>query len=442
MINRAGTGINQSKPVELKLGISKTEFAAKVESLASDGEISKKDFLKLSADIKGGHVALTEYLKKYNFKADLNGAFKVARPPGNNEKAQIVQIIETAGEATGSAAQLYKKIDRNHDGKISLNELKVLQAEVKGGFEVKFRDFQEIKMVCAPRMSAKLNEILSDVIKQSRDIFCGKSPGVRNIFDPVKTTEECYQLIEKYPAVKGFIFSTQTKFPPGISLPGPEAVTQFFSLINDSEAPTIDGKSKNPFEHIVGKKFPDGKSYIDRFNENLLKSAKTNMTPADVFKCALDATGGDYALASLTAHNGLKYLTYQGRGYNGNFQPEETLSSNELKIISKLGNLRVTGSSNDKMGPWYHFFCFQALNAYTGDSGAGKTAAGMEHASRSDFARGVRNAGKYLFENLGYNPANSPSDPQKAAVDDASCSLADKLHKNSKLYPFRYEFIK
>jgi len=119
-------------------------------------------------------------------------------------------------------------------------------------------------------------------------------------------------------------------------------------------------------------------SYESTLADRMIESPG-GLMPADVMRMALDVTGGDYPLATLTAHNLLKELKYSstaqggaGKALVGWFADsrgtdDEALGAGqkgyELRptapLVAKLANLRPVDDplyGADPVGPWYHQF--------------------------------------------------------------------------------------
>jgi hypothetical protein len=123
--------------------------------------------------------------------------------------------------------------------------------------------------------------------------------------------------------------------------------------------------SDNPYVELT-KNLSGGSSKELALAEKIMASGG-NLAPGDVLGMALDVCSGDYWLATLTAHNMLKEITYAERsghqpvlGWNG----ANTDDATKFRIVragdvtGKLANLRPTGDQfiKDKMGPWYHLY--------------------------------------------------------------------------------------
>jgi hypothetical protein len=86
-----------------------------------------------------------------------------------------------------------------------------------------------------------------------------------------------------------------------------------------------------------------------------------NLQPADVMRMALRASGGNYVLATLTAHNLLKNVAYIGRA-DANLAAStakelfDVRGDKVVAVASKLVSLRGDPSGGDLLGPWYHIF--------------------------------------------------------------------------------------
>jgi len=93
---------------------------------------------------------------------------------------------------------------------------------------------------------------------------------------------------------------------------------------------------------------------------DLVLVSEGGLSPEDVFKMSLQATGGDYPMAMLTAHNVLKEVTYANRQHLALAVWDEGMKSHTpvRLFMSKLQNFRPPDDPHyaDKMGPWYHPF--------------------------------------------------------------------------------------
>jgi hypothetical protein len=134
-----------------------------------------------------------------------------------------------------------------------------------------------------------------------------------------------------------------------------------------------------------------------------------NLTPADIMKMALEATGGNYPTANLTAHNFLKNVAYKGRGSTSGPGILVPTSGDEyvVDVASKLVNLRGDPSKADKLGPWYHMFGLLFLGSITG----------------KEFSRHADH-----FEQWSRTWSDSPVDPGKAEWDRAALMVIQRVH--------------
>jgi hypothetical protein len=126
--------------------------------------------------------------------------------------------------------------------------------------------------------------------------------------------------------------------------------------------------------------------------------------PADVLKMALEVTGGDYPLATLTAHNLLKELKYSSTAQGGNgvalvgwFADSRGTDADALggalrgydsrhtsALVAQLVNLRHTDDplyAVDPVGPWYHQFGVLFIGSVTSGDEA-SLSAWVENATR------------------------------------------------------------
>jgi Mg-chelatase subunit ChlD len=112
-------------------------------------------------------------------------------------------------------------------------------------------------------------------------------------------------------------------------------------------------------------------------------AAPGRLTPADVMRMSLSVANGNYTLATMTAHNFLKNVTYTGRDLAAR---QVFISANKdarelAQIVAKLENLRGEPGAGDKMGPWYHGFGVLFVSSLVGRPG-GTTLTDAEHFTR------------------------------------------------------------
>lgn len=151
--------------------------------------------------------------------------------------------------------------------------------------------------------------------------------------------------------------------------------------------------------------------YESQLRQQILASPG-RLTPADVMRMALSATNGNYTLATMTAHNFLKNVTYMGRALTAQqvFIPANKDAREIAQIVSKLENLRGEPGAADKMGPWYHGFGVLFISSLVGRPG-GTTLTDAEHFTR-------------LF-GLG----GSQVDKEKMAWDEEMILALRRIHK-------------
>lgn len=200
-------------------------------------------------------------------------------------------------------------------------------------------------------------------------------------------------------------------------------------LMNSSDPRIAD--AENRYEKLVATPRGGGKpSCIAALTRNILDHPGKNMDPATVLKLALKATDGDYGLAVLSAHNLFKYIAYNARqtAAHPDGAPSK-LDDDYVKVMEKLGNLRPEISKNrDKMGPWYHFFGIQVVAAAYSNAEAGTVSVAAEHFIRLDGVKDIRGGmGNAIGRFFGRSVEPSPSDAEKAAVDQVSINLARKI---------------
>jgi hypothetical protein len=161
-----------------------------------------------------------------------------------------------------------------------------------------------------------------------------------------------------------------------------------------------------------------------------IAASSGGLMPADVLQMALRVTGGDYPLATLTAHNLLKELKYSSESQGGSGvavvgwfpdnrgtdadalggAPEGYDSRATGPLIAKLANLRPADDplyAADPIGPWYHQFGVLFVGSVTSGDEATLSA-------------WVENATRWL--GLGSSP-----DPFKQAINTCSGTLAEAV---------------
>ena len=136
--------------------------------------------------------------------------------------------------------------------------------------------------------------------------------------------------------------------------------------------------------------------YESQLREKILASSG-DLQPADVMQMALQATGGSYGLAVLTAHNLLKNVTKTGRETLGELAQDQNWNrpakrQNLLdqmdkldQVVGKLSSLRADPAdpaNQDKMGPWYHAFAILTAGALI-DPAAGIGVTLAEHGAKA-----------------------------------------------------------
>ena len=151
--------------------------------------------------------------------------------------------------------------------------------------------------------------------------------------------------------------------------------------------------------------------YESQLRQQIL-AAPGRLTPADVMRLALSVTNGNYTLATMTAHNLLKNVTYTGRDMAKNqvLIPANKDARELTQIVGKLENLRGEPGAGDKMGPWYHGFGVLFISSLVGRPG-GTTLTDAEHFTR-------------LF-GLG----GSQVDKEKMAWDEEMILALRRIHK-------------
>lgn len=195
------------------------------------------------------------------------------------------------------------------------------------------------------------------------------------------------------------------------------APTDLGSVVRTKARPDALAEQGNFYFKITQK-------YEPALQSQILNSSG-QLTPADVLRMALDLTGGNYTLATLTAHNLLKNVAYIGRDAAEAAQNEHRShpTSDEdvlvfalqdegkkvVEVTSKLINLRGNPAAKDKLGPWYHGFGLLFLDSVT------STAQTQIMETAEHFTR---------YFGLG----GSPRDPEKEAWDDSVVSAIREIH--------------
>jgi len=188
-------------------------------------------------------------------------------------------------------------------------------------------------------------------------------------------------------------------------------------MLTESAQPS--GVSDNPYVDITKGKTAGGKS-PEMILAEKIQSSSGNLTPDQVLGMAIDSCGGDYWLATLTAHNLLKEVAYASRlnqqpviGWDA-ANPGDVNSWQMLRtdsIISKLSNLRPSGDAHasDVIGPWYHMYGLFFVG-------------GMTSGSEADFLAWAENVTRWL--GLG-----SSSDPFKEDMNTWAANLTHAMNE-------------
>jgi len=338
------------------------------------------------------------------------------------------------------------RYDSNKDGKLTANELKSAITKLHNSEKALIKDIVD-KSTNSKSLTTEDKINLTDLIVKSHSL----EPSAI-IFNKTSIQKERQAINLKSHNENAAIFSGKTSKYVGLS---EEATTQkYLSVmskfkihnIQPMSAPLMElrkyaagsgsPRSSSDLNYLYMSKLTEakqsnGKSINDNFRDKINNSKKENLDISDVLGNALEVTKGDYGLAVATVSNVFKSAAYEMRdlknlsnGKNSFFSKEFAGNSEDfekdIKMISKLGNLRVN-NSNDKMGMWYHFFNVQSMSSYYGER---KTGVGI------DLEHGFRYI-KPLFEveNIvfGGNNAKSPIDKEKSSVDNLSLSTFKKL---------------
>ncbi len=281
----------------------------------NDNKISVKELKKIDAD-HDGKISTSELESIGIDPKDLHEINNIY----NSHKSKPSEIIFNLGMSSDNlkVAKILKEMDIGNKGFITKDDLNNFKEKVKNG-KIKIESIDLIDKLCnkvkqinsekelyCPNkdiassgsfkpFASSLKDFLKIDIKNK--VLSGKNAGIKSVFNPNRTIDECIKVIKNYPNFKGAGISQSSLFPSNSGV-NPDKVNKldFYKLMGSSSSPDINGVGSS-YEKLVGLKLPDGKSYIDKVRDNLLKTQKTNLTPADVLKCALDATKGDYGLA-------------------------------------------------------------------------------------------------------------------------------------------------
>jgi hypothetical protein len=160
--------------------------------------------------------------------------------------------------------------------------------------------------------------------------------------------------------------------------------TQMGEILRANNLPE-DVRDKNPYARLTAQ--TEG-----RLRESILAAPRGSLTPARVMDMALDASGGNYPIATLTAHSVLKSAAIHGRevvermqarannlatGVITQAQYDRDMADLRKKlkpysdIAARMKNLRPDPTvEGDKLGPWYHAFGVMALGSVHGGTDA------------------------------------------------------------------------
>ncbi len=174
----------------------------------------------------------------------------------------------------------------------------------------------------------------------------------------------------------------------------------------------------NPYVELT--KNLSGKKSKELALAEMIMASPGDLMPDQVLGMALEVCHGDYWLATLTAHNMLKEVTYAERkgqqpilGWDGS-NPGNADKWKMIKtkdVTDKLRNLRASSDQHfdDKMGPWYHMYGLFFVG-------------GMTSGDEADFLAWMENVTRWL--GLG-----STSDPFKEDMNTWAANLSHALNE-------------
>lgn len=158
-------------------------------------------------------------------------------------------------------------------------------------------------------------------------------------------------------------------------------------MLTESAQPS--GTSGNAY---VNSTMGGGNQSLEAKLAQKITASPGNLMPDQVMGMSLDVCGGDYWLATLTAHNLLKEVTYAERSGTQSligWDNSNMMNSKKWQLINpssvtgKLRNIRPSGDkfASDKMGPWYHMYGLFFIGGMTSGSEA-EFLAWMENVTR------------------------------------------------------------
>lgn len=291
------------------------------------------------------------------------------------------------------------------------------------------KKFNELLSNINPKNQEKIKEILDKTVslinkdklaeqKSNQTVFYGKNKGcvaiLKNKDDEKKLSDDYVKVVKSFKGLKNIDISFNSSF--------------FKKIEQGRDYFRVEGSNRVSYG-ITNELASNSKKEESLFRSTLLSSKRSNLTPVDFIKSALEITKGDYQKATLVVHNTLKSITYDlrdadkdkdkdplNRFFTKNARNYKIIGTEkfteDLKIVGKLANLRSDVKSNDKMGVWYHFFGVQ-LACSTQSSSFANAEITMEHIARKG----------YPLTSI------SPVDDEKSNIDNLSYDIFKKLSK-------------
>jgi hypothetical protein len=214
--------------------------------------------------------------------------------------------------------------------------------------------------------------------------FIGAEPGQRR----VDHGELCAELAARVLRYPGLALGRPRLGAKEVPAPAPGLPTgsPFEELVSSPDDPRT--RDRNVYVRLTNDPPGDGdpRSREQRLEDAIIASPGA-LSPAVVMEMALQASAGNYPLATLTAHNLLKSISCQGwqeaatvgrlmaRG-----RSDVSFPKRYGEVASRLFDLRA--APGDKMGIWHHAFVPLAITAWTGDPGEADGALSREYAVR------------------------------------------------------------
>jgi len=301
------------------------------------------DTKSITHDIRGGGIRLS------GFSNDGNGTLTFESK--GSKTSDLIQectvtIDSSENDANDAVATAYDfssgKLELIVPGKLSLEDVP------------EFRDFRGLddQRVPVAKWPDFIDRCVADVVQTAI-----KYPGVHNRIEISGEQREIGRLLG-IEFVGGFLSGGD--------------LAQLFSMDDLPE----EHRHDNPYAAAT-------RDTEAKLRQAMLAAQTDSLLPKNVMRMSLDASGGSYPLAVLTAHAVLKTAAKKGRHdgirpmyirvpRSGQRWPKKVFGWNESRpklyphseIAKRLRNLRPEGdTTGDKLGPWYHVFGVLSVGA-------------------------------------------------------------------------------